>query len=113
MAQLCSEIADFTGCHSMVRSTLMADWAHGPKAYDCAVLISYSIFAVQHLTDLDDDCLLNVFTFLSPLPDLISLSKACRVSVQSSYVHFVFGYLSADTYTLTRLKEKRLEQAQT
>lgn len=36
---------------------------------------------VQHLTDLDDDCLLNVFSLLSPLPDLISLSKACRVSV--------------------------------
>ena len=40
--------------------------------------------AVQHLTDLDDDCLLNVFTFLSPLPDLISLSKACRVGVWPS-----------------------------
>ncbi|CAK0735569.1 hypothetical protein CVIRNUC_000602 [Coccomyxa viridis] len=32
----------------------------------------------MHLTDLDDDCLLNVFSFLAPLPDLISLSKACR-----------------------------------
>ena len=35
---------------------------------------------MQHFTDLDDDCLLNVFSFLAPLPDLISLSKACRVS---------------------------------
>lgn len=33
----------------------------------------------QELTDLDDDCLLSIFSFLSPLPDLISLSKACRV----------------------------------
>ena len=35
---------------------------------------------MQYFTDLDDDCLLNVFSFLAPLPDLISLSKACRVS---------------------------------
>ena len=39
---------------------------------------------MQHLTDLDDDCLLNVFSFLAPLPDLISLSKACRVSAMVS-----------------------------
>ncbi|CAL8467109.1 g6645 [Coccomyxa elongata] len=32
----------------------------------------------MELTDLDDDCLLSIFSFLSPLPDLISLSKACR-----------------------------------
>ena len=45
---------------------------------------------VQHLTDLDDDCLLNVFSFLAPLPDLISLSKACRVSTTvCSSVHFL------------------------
>ena len=29
--------------------------------------------------ELDDDCLLTIMSFLSPLPDLISLSKACRV----------------------------------
>ena len=42
------------------------------------------ICVVQHLTDLDDDCLLNVFSFLAPLPDLISLSKACHVSATAS-----------------------------
>ena len=80
----------------MVSSTLMADWVHGLEAYDCAVHTSYSIFAVQHLTDLDDDCLLNVFTFLSPLPDLISLSKACRVSARSTCLHPILSYTSAD-----------------
>ncbi len=55
---------------------------------------------MQHLTDLDDDCLLNVFTFLSPLPDLISLSKACRVSVQSLYLYATCDYLSSRTVIL-------------
>ena len=55
-------------------------------AWDGSVLLPHTTGSptegclVQHLTDLDDDCLLNVFSFLAPLPDLISLSKACRVS---------------------------------
>jgi hypothetical protein len=38
-------------------------------------------------TDLDDDCLLTIFQFLAPLPDVISVSKACRVgSLMRSYL---------------------------
>lgn len=38
--------------------------------------------------ELDDDCLLTIMSFLSPLPDLISLSKACRVrSIYVTNVH--------------------------
>ena len=41
----------------------------------------------QELTHLNDDCLLSIFSFLSPLPDLISLSKACRVRSISLCLH--------------------------
>ena len=41
----------------------------------------------QELTQLNDDCLLSIFSFLSPLPDLISLSKACRVRSISLCLH--------------------------
>ena len=55
------------------------------------VLSADSQCAMQHLTDLDDDCLINVFTFLSPLPDLISLSKACRVSARSDCLYNILN----------------------
>ena len=60
---------------------------------------------MQHFTDLDDDCLLNVFSFLAPLPDLISLSKACRVSTTvSPSAHFFFYLL----YVVVRFAAVRL-----
>ena len=51
--------------------------------------------------ELDDDCLLTIMSFLSPLPDLISLSKACRVrSIYVTNVH-VRKYVVVKTKSCT------------
>lgn len=54
----------------IVASTWLSGLVYGLTA--CAVLPPAQL-------DLDDDCLLTIFQFLAPLPDVISISKACRV----------------------------------